>query len=91
MIRADLKDARALAVPAGDVELLRRAAPLHDIGKIGVSDSILLKPGRLDRHGYALMKTHTSIGHQILSGSGSRALSLSAQIALTHHEHGVAR
>jgi two-component system response regulator RpfG len=85
MIRADLKDARALVVDDEPANVR------HQAEAVRVSDSILLKPGRLDRHGYALMNTHTSIGHQILTGSGSRALSLSAQIALTHHERGVAR
>jgi putative two-component system response regulator len=51
-----------------------------------VPDAILLKPGKLDHDEYELMKTHTIIGHQILSGSGSHELSLSAEIALTHHE-----
>jgi putative two-component system response regulator len=69
-----------------EVERLRRAAPLHDIGKIGIPDAILLKPARLDEHEYELMKAHTTIGHQILTGSGSQVLQLSAEIALTHHE-----
>jgi putative two-component system response regulator len=76
----------ALGEPADEVERIRRAAPLHDIGKIGVSDAILLKPGKLDRQECQLMKGHAAIGHQILSGSGSRVLRLSAEIALTHHE-----
>jgi putative two-component system response regulator len=69
-----------------DIELIRRAAPLHDIGKIGIPDSILLKPGKLDANDYELVKAHAAIGHQILSGSSSRVLELSAEIALTHHE-----
>jgi putative two-component system response regulator len=78
--------AGALGASADEVELIRRAAPLHDVGKIGVPDSILLKPGKLDRQEFQLMTRHTTIGHQILSGSGSRVLQLSAEIALTHHE-----
>jgi putative two-component system response regulator len=78
--------AEALGRSADEIELLRRAAPLHDIGKIGVPDAILLKPGRLDPSEYGLMQTHAAIGHQILSGSGSRVLRLSADIARTHHE-----
>jgi putative two-component system response regulator len=78
--------AAVLGDPPDEVELLRRAAPLHDIGKIGVPDAILLKPGRLDRQEFELMKRHTVIGDQILSGSSSRVLQLSAEIAGTHHE-----
>jgi putative two-component system response regulator len=62
------------------------AAPLHDVGKIGIPDSILLKPGRLTLEEFEVMKTHTQIGHQILSGSPSPVLQLAATIALTHHE-----
>ena len=78
--------AAVLGKSADEVELVRRAAPLHDIGKIGVPDAILLKPGKLDRGEYELMKAHAVIGHQILSGSGSQVLRLSAEIARTHHE-----
>jgi putative two-component system response regulator len=78
--------AAALGEPADEVELVRRAAPLHDIGKIGVPDSILLKPGKLGQHEFEVMKRHAEIGHEILGGSGSRVLRLSAEIALTHHE-----
>jgi len=69
-----------------DVELLRRSAPLHDIGKIGVPDAILLKPGRLTSEETAVMQTHTTIGREMLAGSDSRVLQLSEVIALTHHE-----
>jgi putative two-component system response regulator len=78
--------AAMLGAPPAEVELLRRAAPLHDIGKIGVPDAILLKPGKLDHDEFELMKTHAVIGHQLLSGSGSHVLRLSSEIALTHHE-----
>jgi len=78
--------AAALDLPAEDVELIRRAAPLHDIGKIGVSDTILLKPGKLSAHEFEVMKTHTTMGAEILAGSGSRVLQLSEQISLSHHE-----
>jgi putative two-component system response regulator len=71
---------------AEDIELLRRAAPLHDIGKIGISDSILLKPGKLTDDEFEHMKTHTTIGAQILAGSASPVLELSERIALSHHE-----
>jgi putative two-component system response regulator len=66
--------------------VLRHAAQLHDIGKIGVPDEILLKPGRLDPDEFELMKTHTVIGWQILSGSTAHVLAISAHVALSHHE-----
>jgi putative two-component system response regulator len=69
-----------------DVELIRHAAPLHDIGKIGIADSILLKPGRLRPDEQAVMQTHTLIGSQILAGSRSRLLQVGEEIARTHHE-----
>jgi putative two-component system response regulator len=69
------------------VARIRRAAPLHDIGKIGVSDSILLKKGKLNRREWGLMQQHTTIGAKILEGSRSETLKLGEEIALTHHEH----
>jgi putative two-component system response regulator len=65
---------------------IRDAAPLHDVGKIGISDSILLKPGKLTDDEFAVMKAHSEIGYRILSESTSEILSLGAEIALTHHE-----
>ena len=70
-----------------DVELIRRAAPLHDVGKIAISDLILLKPGRLTSEEFECMKTHTKIGAQMLSGGRFPLLQMAEQIALTHHEH----
>ncbi len=67
-------------------DILGRAALLHDIGKIGVSDLILLKPGKLTEEEYTAMKRHTQIGSEILSGSESRILQTAEEIALTHHE-----
>jgi putative two-component system response regulator len=78
--------ARELGLPEEEVELLRRAAPLHDIGKIGIPDSILLKPGRLDDQEFEVIKSHTTIGDGILSGSQSPLLRLAQLIARTHHE-----
>jgi putative two-component system response regulator len=69
-----------------EVELIRQAAPLHDIGKLGVPDSILLKPGRLTRAEYEQMKRHAVVGGAILEGSTSAVLRLGQEIALTHHE-----
>lgn len=78
--------ARALGLGENRVELIRQAAPLHDVGKIGVSDRILLKPGKLNSEEAALMKTHVKIGRSILSGSRSLLLQMAEQIAYTHHE-----
>jgi putative two-component system response regulator len=65
---------------------IRRAAPLHDVGKIGVSDTILLKPGKLTVEEFEAMKAHTSIGGRILGESDFRILQMATEIALTHHE-----
>ncbi|WP_181705128.1 HD domain-containing phosphohydrolase [Chthonobacter rhizosphaerae] len=62
------------------------AAPMHDIGKIGVPDAILRKPGALTADERALMQTHTAVGASILAGSDSRLIRLAAEIAETHHE-----
>jgi putative two-component system response regulator len=69
-----------------DAELLRRAAPLHDLGKIGIADDILLKPGRLTRAEFTEIKRHTEIGARILAGSRFAILQLGEIIARTHHE-----
>lgn len=78
--------AEAMGRPADEVALLRQAAPLHDIGKMGIPDSVLLKPGALTPDEAALMRTHVRIGARILSGSGFPLLALAEEIALTHHE-----
>jgi putative two-component system response regulator len=78
--------ARQMRLPDDQVWILRHAAQLHDIGKIGVPDEILLKPGPLDPDEFELMKTHTVIGWQMLSGSSARVLAVAAHIALSHHE-----
>jgi CHASE2 domain-containing sensor protein len=70
-----------------DAELLRHASALHDVGKVGIPDHILTKPGPLDADEWEVMKTHTTIGANILSGSGSELVQLAETIALTHHEH----
>jgi PAS domain S-box-containing protein len=67
-------------------EQLRIASPMHDIGKIGVADAILLKPGPLDAGQRAEMERHPEIGYGILAGSGAELLDLAATIAWTHHE-----
>jgi putative two-component system response regulator len=78
--------AQLLGLGEKEVELIRSAAPLHDVGKIGISDLILLKPGRLTFEEFEVMKTHTTIGVKILSRSAHSVLQLAAEIALTHHE-----
>ena len=78
--------AAAYGMSREEVETLRSAAPMHDIGKIGIPDSILLKTGKLTDKEWELMKTHTRIGAQILKGSRSELLIKGRTIALTHHE-----
>lgn len=78
--------AEILGFTTEQVELLTRAAPLHDVGKIGISDTILLKPGKLTDEEFATMKRHTVIGAQILSGSTSPWLQMAEKIAISHHE-----
>ncbi|MCL4846795.1 MAG: response regulator [Acidobacteria bacterium] len=79
--------AQRMGMPPDVVELIRRAAPLHDLGKIAVPDSILLKLGKLTDQEFAIIRSHTTIGARILSGSRHPLLQLAEQIALTHHEH----
>ena len=78
--------AQALGWSAAEVELIRRAAPLHDVGKIAIPDSILLKPGKLTPEEFEQMKMHTKLGAKLLSGGRFALLQLAEQIALTHHE-----
>lgn len=69
-----------------ECDLLRMAAPMHDLGKIGISDAILCKPGRLTAPEFEAMKRHTTIGHDILKGSRRDGLRAAAIVALHHHE-----
>jgi putative nucleotidyltransferase with HDIG domain len=78
--------ARELGMPDSQVALIRRGAELHDVGKIGVPDTILMKMGRLTADEFEIVKTHTTIGARILSGGKFPLLRLSEEIALTHHE-----
>jgi putative two-component system response regulator len=78
--------AHALQLPASEVQLIRQAAPLHDVGKIGIPDSILLKPGKLTRDEFDVMKTHTTIGARMLASGRSPLIQLAQCIALSHHE-----
>jgi putative two-component system response regulator len=78
--------ARQLGLTDPQISLIRRAAPLHDVGKIGVPDSILLKPGKLTMDEFEQVKKHTTIGARILSGSRFNLLRLAEEIAFSHHE-----
>ena len=69
-----------------DIEFIRQAAPLHDVGKIGIPDKVLNKPGKLEPDEWALMQTHSRIGYELLSKSDKRVLQLGATIAHEHHE-----
>jgi response regulator RpfG family c-di-GMP phosphodiesterase len=77
---------RMLDLSTTHQDALFRAAPMHDVGKIGVPDYILLKPSGLDDAEFEIMKQHTVVGHRILAGSASDLLQMAADIALTHHE-----
>src|SRR5215203_3003933 len=68
------------------VWLVRHAAPLHDLGKIGIPDSILLKPGRLEPEEFEVVKTHAVLGARVLADSDSELLAMAQQIARSHHE-----
>lgn len=69
-----------------ECSILSTASLLHDVGKIGIPDSILQKPGKLTPEEWKIMKTHTTIGSELLSGSNSKFLKLGEEIALSHHE-----
>jgi hemerythrin-like metal-binding protein len=77
--------AKALGLPVETRELLAICAPMHDVGKIGISDSILLKPGTLSQEEYEVMKTHTEIGKRLLLGEDT-LISVARDIAACHHE-----
>jgi two-component system response regulator RpfG len=78
--------ASALGLSEEECDEIEYSAPLHDIGKIGTPDRILLKPGKLDPDEWEIMKQHTTIGHSILSNSQSRYMQTGSIIALNHHE-----
>jgi putative two-component system response regulator len=75
-----------IGLPEAEAAQIRDAAPLHDIGKIGIPDAILLKQGRLDAAEWEIMKQHARIGGEILAGGESPLLDLARVIAITHHE-----
>jgi len=78
--------AEAVGLSAVECEVMATASSLHDVGKIGIPDSILQKPGKLTPDEWKIMKTHTTIGSELLSGSNSKFLILGQEIALSHHE-----
>jgi putative two-component system response regulator len=78
--------ARATGMDEEQTELIRVASLMHDVGKIGIPDNILLKPGRLTTEERTIMQQHAEIGQRILKGSGSELLVTAASIAWTHHE-----
>ncbi len=77
---------RALGLGHMECEVFASASSLHDIGKIGIPDCILKKPGKLNPEEWEIMKTHTTIGGELLAGSSSKILKLATEIAMTHHE-----
>jgi response regulator RpfG family c-di-GMP phosphodiesterase len=78
--------ARKLGWEDDRVELLLYAAPMHDVGKIGIPDSVLLKPGKLNADEWKIMQEHTTIGARIMADSDSPLLKFSETVAMTHHE-----
>lgn len=78
--------ARALKMPEDFVETITLASAMHDVGKIGIPDSILLKPGALTAEEFQVMKSHTLIGARILQGTPYPMLQMAESIALNHHE-----
>jgi response regulator RpfG family c-di-GMP phosphodiesterase len=86
MSRLSQRLALAAGMSEEEAEMLLYASAMHDVGKIGIPDRVLLKPGPLDPEEWEVMKTHTTIGANILSGSTSPLLQMAEEIALTHHE-----
>jgi len=84
--RYSSKLAEAMHLSPEFIETLTFASPMHDLGKIGIPDSILLKPGSLKQDEFETMKTHTTIGEKMLAGSTYPGIKMAATVALTHHE-----
>lgn len=78
--------AKTFKMSPGEVDIIRYAITMHDVGKIGIPDAILLKPGKLTDEEWEIMKQHTIIGGRILNGSPSELLQIGEIVALTHHE-----
>ena len=79
--------ASRLGWSAVEIDCLRVAAPMHDVGKVAVPDQVLLKPGPLTLEERRVMQRHTTVGYEMLADSSSAEIELAAEIALTHHEH----
>ena len=79
--------AEAMGLPEEQARVIELSAPLHDIGKIAIPDSVLLKPGPLDADERLRMQRHPAIGHELLADSQNRFIQVGATIALHHHEH----
>lgn len=78
--------AKALGMEQNFIEMITLASSMHDIGKIGIPDSILLKQGSLNQEEFSVMKTHSAIGKEMLTGSPHPHLNMAASIAIAHHE-----
>ncbi|MBC8394869.1 MAG: response regulator [Deltaproteobacteria bacterium] len=78
--------AKGLNLPPGEVEIILNSSPMHDVGKLGIPDAIMLKPGKLNEEEREIIKQHTIIGSRILCDSESELLNAGETIALTHHE-----
>ncbi|MFH1857505.1 MAG: two-component system response regulator [Candidatus Omnitrophota bacterium] len=86
MSRSSAAVAKKMGLPPPEVEKMLYASPMHDVGKIGIPDRILLKPAKLDAEEWEIMKQHSTIGAKILSDSSSELIQMAKSIALTHHE-----
>ena len=86
MSRLSAKLAKKIGLSEDECQLILQAIPMHDVGKIGIPDEILLKPGKLNKDEWAIMKKHPEIGAEILSGSHSAVMKMAESIALTHQE-----
>lgn len=80
------KLAEYLGLPREEVERIHLAAPMHDLGKIGIPDAVLNKPGKLTDEEYSVMKTHAEIGYKMLCNSKRKLLRFAASVARSHHE-----
>ena len=78
--------AQKLGFTAREVQIILYAAPMHDVGKIGIPDNILMKPGKLTEEEVRIMRTHSTIGANILAYSKAEVLKVAEQIAISHHE-----
>lgn len=78
--------ARGLGLNEAIQKLILESAPMHDVGKIGIPDYILLKPGKLTIEEFEIMKGHARLGHELLNGSNSEMMRAGAEIAISHHE-----